>query len=284
MKRSIPFLLLAFATAACQDQGPRGPADDPLFAKDKNCDDPKWENHPSCTGGGGPAVPTAQATLCAKQAVIEQINGDVWRANREDFWQFNGGAIIDGENVGSTGEDCGIADEDVPLTPSGTFTYTPEGPVFEWEFKGAGFPKPERGPAYGAHRYVLIIYDNPWPGGTGLKCLSSGIYDEAAIPNGKGRLTLQGTTELNEPLVDAKIWIVRWAWVDCASGQLRNDAVNPGSPPPQSWPFWPAEPIPDATYSLWGPYWNDGYGMFAYDWLFEATVGDLVNYIDTNDP
>jgi hypothetical protein len=38
---------------------------------------------------------------------------------------------------------------------------------------------------------------------------------------------------------------------------------------------------PDATYSIWGPYWNGGFGMFAYDWLFEE---DFVNYIDTDAP
>jgi hypothetical protein len=271
MKRIMPFLLLAFALAACQDQGPTRPTDDPLFAKGG------IPGPPADKPGGGDGKATAQVTLCAKQAVIEEVNGNVWR-DASMHWQFDYDDISDGEDVGSTEPPCGVVD--APLTPSGTFTYTPEGPVFEWEFKGAGFPKPDRGPAYGAHRYVLIVYDNPWPGGSGLKCLSSSERDEAAIPNGKGSLKLQGTTELNVPLVSAKIWIVRRAWVNCASGQLTNEAVPPGDPP---WEYWPLGG-PDATYSLWGPYVNDLYGMFAYDWLFEATADDLVNYIDTDAP
>jgi hypothetical protein len=273
----IPILMLAFGLAACHDEGPTRPTDGPLLAKVKDCDDPKWQDHPSCTGGGGDGGATAQVTLCAKQAVIEEINGNVWR-DASMHWQFDYDDISDGEYVSSTEPPCGVTD--APLTPSGIFTYTPEGPTLEWEFEGEGFPKPDRGPAYGAHRYVLIIYDNPWPGGSGFKCLSSSVRDEAAIPNGRGRLSLQGSTELNQDLADAKIWIVRRAWLYCDPGFLINDAVDPGDPP---WEYWPLGG-PDATYSIWGPYWNDGYGMFAYDWLFEATDQDLVTYDDTEVP
>ena len=47
MKRIIPFLMLAFALAACQDEGPTVPADGPQFAK------PSCPGHPSCKDGDG---------------------------------------------------------------------------------------------------------------------------------------------------------------------------------------------------------------------------------------
>jgi hypothetical protein len=266
MKHIIPFLILA-AFVACQDGGPVGvdAEEGPAFAK---CPGPGCDK-----GGGGGGAATVQVHLCAKQDVIEQINGTLWRPALDEPWQSLGDDIEPGDAVDSTDPVCGT---DAPLAPSGTFAYTPEGPAFEWEFKGEGFPRPERGPAYGAHRYRLVYYQDPWPGSPFI-CLG-----EEGIPNGKGRLRLQGTTELNSDLSNARIWIVRRAWAYCHLGELRNNAINPGSDGPYGpWPYWPGEPYPDATYSIWGPYWNDGYGMFAYDWLFEATAEDRVNYTYT---
>lgn len=56
-------LLIGFT--ACQDDGPVAPDDlSPQFGKTKDCDDPKWENHPDCTGGGDPdGDPTATVKL-----------------------------------------------------------------------------------------------------------------------------------------------------------------------------------------------------------------------------
>jgi uncharacterized membrane protein len=53
MKRVIPLSMLAFALAACQDDGPTSAPTDALrFAATKDCNDPKWQDHPTCTGGG----------------------------------------------------------------------------------------------------------------------------------------------------------------------------------------------------------------------------------------
>ncbi|UCC71648.1 MAG: hypothetical protein JSV86_14855 [Gemmatimonadota bacterium] len=61
MKRIIPFLLLAFVAAACQDEGPTVPVDDLQFAVD--CE--KLPDHPKCGGDGDGTV-------------IESIEGDYW--------------------------------------------------------------------------------------------------------------------------------------------------------------------------------------------------------------
>jgi uncharacterized membrane protein len=72
MKRIIPLLMLTFAFAACQDEGPTQPGDSPLFGKAKDCDDPKWQDHPSCDGGNGDgdgaytAIPLGEARVASK--------------------------------------------------------------------------------------------------------------------------------------------------------------------------------------------------------------------------
>jgi uncharacterized membrane protein len=53
MIRVIPLSMLAFALAACQDDGPTSASTDAArFAATKDCNDPKWQGHPTCGGGG----------------------------------------------------------------------------------------------------------------------------------------------------------------------------------------------------------------------------------------
>jgi hypothetical protein len=265
MKRIIPFLVLAFALAGCQDEVPTQPGDSPLFGKAKDCDDPKWQDHPSCTGGGGGGGNggTAKVTLCAKGSVVDYINSGT-------------DEVLAGDPVPSTAAECVIPDpppnsEPSSLRPSGTLTYTTAGPEFEWSFDGRGFVR--------YHAYVLIYYPDPWPG-TGLVCLS-----DVGRPHRAGKLRLSGTTELNTDLVGAKIWIVRSNWVDCdgkgfnlrenpdAVPRLTNDASDSTSAHPDY--TWPAGA--DATWSRYRPY----NGSLAYDWAFENA---LIDYDDTDVP
>jgi hypothetical protein len=67
MKRIIPFLVLAFGLAACQDQGPTSPADSPQLAKQKPCT--PW---PSCKDGD----------------VVESASGDSRIINEERRRRF----------------------------------------------------------------------------------------------------------------------------------------------------------------------------------------------------
>jgi uncharacterized membrane protein len=53
MKPAMLFVGLVFAFASCQDRPATAPVDGPQFAATKDCDDPKWQNHPACTGGNG---------------------------------------------------------------------------------------------------------------------------------------------------------------------------------------------------------------------------------------
>jgi len=66
MKRIIPFLLLALVAVACERDGPTVPVDGPQFAKQKDCDDPAWQDHPSCTDGDG------------NPTVVESASGNYW--------------------------------------------------------------------------------------------------------------------------------------------------------------------------------------------------------------
>ena len=247
MKRFIPILMLAFAFAACQDEGPTQPVEGPQFAK------PSCPGHPSCKDDDGGA-PTAQIELCAKGSVIDYIN------SKSD-------ADLSGKEIASTEADCVIPDpppndEASSLRPSGTLTYTTAGPEFGWKFRGDGFVPID-------HYYVLIYYPDLWPG-QDLICLNP----EGARANRGGKLRMSGTEDLGD-LSDAKMWIVRRAWVDCTGQEwgwnptltprLTNDADYRDG--------WPDGP--DATFALGYPY-NGG---FAYDWLFENA---LITYDDTD--
>jgi hypothetical protein len=264
MKRIIPFLLLALVLAACHEDNSTVLLSGPQFAKDgpgKPDKPPKPDN---------PAE--RQITLCAKQAVVDEINGiqEPWP---DDYAGWNG------PEIGSSGPSCGV-DESTQAGeygPSGTFTYMSEGPELEWKFRGEGFVPPIRGWAYGYHHYVLIYYPDPWPG-RDLVCLGDGKA------SGSGRLTLQGSHDFGGTITDGKVWIVRKNWVDCTGTDEKD-------------PYWAnPEGVPrltndrndngdaDATETrLWCYPPTCGYdeGDLAYDWLFEATGQDLVNYTDT---
>jgi hypothetical protein len=65
--------------------------------------------------------------------------------------------------------------------------------------------------------YTLIHYTDPWPG-TPVTCFGDGFA------KGDGNLDLKGSTNLDADLVDAKIWLVLTADVDCGNGMT---AWNP---------------------------------------------------------
>jgi probable HAF family extracellular repeat protein len=57
MKHAILLFGLAVAVASCRDHPIAAPADGPQFAATKDCDDPKWQDRPACTGGNGDEGP-----------------------------------------------------------------------------------------------------------------------------------------------------------------------------------------------------------------------------------
>lgn len=223
--------------------------------------------------------------LCAKQSVVEEINGinEPWPED-DPSWS--------GPIVNSTGPDCGVWSSD--YSPHGIFRYKTEGGQFEWEFEGEGFVPTtvyevdDNWIVFVRHRYRVILYRDPWPG-LNLVCLGVG----RPPVNPEGVLSLSGSNELHGDLTDAKIWIVGSSmeggadnivdFVDC-TGQgasvywtngygvprLTNDRTNNG--------------VADATKSghhCWGePLWCMWPEFtFYYDWLFETA---LVDYHDTD--
>jgi hypothetical protein len=109
MKRIIPFLLVAFALAACQDQGPPRPTDDPQFAKKKPCE--PWPECKSGGDGGGQYTVLDLGTLTGGKNsssvasdISEKVEGDVFvvGSSRSDpdaphvatLWTVSGGAAI----------------------------------------------------------------------------------------------------------------------------------------------------------------------------------------------
>ena len=61
MKRIIPFLLLAVALGACQDEGPTDLSETPLFAKPDKCE--PW---PECKDGNGGQYSAIDLKLCKR--------------------------------------------------------------------------------------------------------------------------------------------------------------------------------------------------------------------------
>jgi hypothetical protein len=223
--------------------------------------------------------------LCAKQPVVEEINGidEPWPED-DPSWR--------GPIVNSTDPDCGVWSSE--YSPHGTFRYKTEGPRFEWEFEGEGFVPTvlydvdDNWTVFVRHRYSVIIYFDPWPG---LKLVCLGEGRPRVSP--EGVLSLSGSSDLHGDLTDAKIWIVGSSmeggadnvvsFVDCTGRgasvywpngygvpRLTNDRNNNG--------------FTDATKSghhCWGrPLWCMWPEFeFYYDWLFETA---LVNYHDTD--
>lgn len=222
--------------------------------------------------------------LCAKQPVVEEINGidEPWPED-DPSWS--------GPIVNSTDPDCGVWSSE--YSPHGIFRYKTEGPRFEWEFEGEGFVPTvlyyvdDNWTVFVRHRYRVIIYPDPWPG-LNLVCLGEGRPSVSP----EGVLSLSGSSDLHGDLTNAKIWIVGSSmeggaddvvdFVDCTGRgasyywtngygvpRLTNDRTNNG--------------VTDATKSghhCWGrPLWCMWPEFtFYYDWLFETA---LVNYHDT---
>jgi hypothetical protein len=210
----------------------------------------------------------AQVLLCAKQRVVDEIN-QIQEIDKRSW---------EGPVVNSTRWSCHVADS--PLRPVGTFTYRVAGPQFEWSFEGGGFLPYSPTAIY--HRYVAILYPDPWPGRR-LVCLD--LVRNNITPDETGRLRLSGSVDLGRDLVNAKIWIVRRHWVDC-SGHDYDIDIND-----VPWPNHDGVPRltndrnqdgrGDASETLHWCSPNCGWGNadLAYDWLFETA---LVNYRDTD--
>lgn len=223
---------------SCGDQ-PVDPEIDPSFAK-----------------GGIPGPPPAEPgdegkadlAMCAKRSVVEAING------------FD--EEIQGPDIGSTGSPCQCGDWP-EYCPHGTLTYSTVGAVFEWKFSGAGFVPID-------HRYVLVVYRDPWPGRNPV-CL------EETMANRGGRIRFSGSRDLAEGLTDAKIWIVRSNWVDCEGGGF-DHRPNPDGVSRMT-NDRDADGVTDATESCAFPFGTPGFpcedASPAYDWLFE---NELIQY------
>jgi len=88
MKRVIPFLLLVFVAVACDSDGPTVPIDGPQFAVD--CENPKFADHPQCTGGGGGDEETVEYSFIFPETweAAEALEGDCrwphWEEGYED--------------------------------------------------------------------------------------------------------------------------------------------------------------------------------------------------------
>lgn len=129
MKRIIPIVLLAFVAVACERDGPTVPLDGPPFAVD--CDDPKFENHPKCTGGGGGDEGYTAIDL---KGLGGNKGKDAYSGVAHDINESNGGLLqivgwsaiprhpvvwtgglseigsVDPEDLLPAGYDCGIAE------------------------------------------------------------------------------------------------------------------------------------------------------------------------------
>jgi hypothetical protein len=208
----------------------------------------------------------AQVQLCAKQTVVDEINSIQERD--DSSWE--------GPVINSTEPSCGVTDS--PLEPRGTFTYTVEGPKFEWTFEGEGFLP--SGPVY--HNYILIFYPDPWPGKR-LFCLD--VVRNHITPDERGRLSLSGSLDLGTDLTNAKIWIVRRNWVDCSGHDIDiSDLVHWRNPDgvPRLTNDRDDDGAADATSTMawcWENGCDWGSADLAYDWLFETA---LINYRDTD--
>jgi hypothetical protein len=158
---------------------------------------------------------------------------------------------------------CECGDEFPEYCPTGTFTYSIDGPEFDWRFNGTGFVPRD-------HRYVLIVFPDPWPG-RNLICLRE------VTANRGGKLRHSGSVTIPGGLTGAKIWIVRNNWVDCdGCGFSRRD--NPDDVPRLT-NDRNADGTADATESCGPPFGTPPYpcddASLAYDWLFET---ELINY------
>jgi hypothetical protein len=213
---------------------------------------------------------SVEVQLCAKQVVVEEINGI------QEPWLIEDAGWT-GPAINSTEPGCGVSDSE--WAPHGTFTYTPEGPEFEWKFEGEGFVTPWVSGIY--HQYVLVYYPDPWPG-TNLVCLA-GSGDPfitepwIGVPFTGDSLTLSGSHDFGMDLNDGKIWIVRRDWVDCTGREvndppwanlyrvprLTNDRNDDG------------EADATETRRECYPRCDYGDGWLVYDWLFETA---LINY------
>jgi hypothetical protein len=231
---------------------------------------------------------SVEVQLCAKQAVVEEIN------NIQEPWPVDDAGWT-GPVITSTEPGCGVTD--APWAPYGTFTYMPEGPELEWEFEGHGFVP--RNPTNGInHQYILVYSPDPWPG-RNLVCLPQhdwtpdcgvdGLGCERWVrPGTQGNLTIEGSYDFGTDLNDAKIWVVRAGWVDCTG-----NGAEVRDPPYRIWVN--DERVPrltndynddgeaDATgttRTCWpGCDWDER--ILAYDWLFETA---RINYRDTDGP
>ncbi|HSG82872.1 MAG TPA: hypothetical protein VLC48_11510 [Gemmatimonadota bacterium] len=79
MKRLIPFLCLALVAVACEMDAPTVPEDDLQLGVD--CDDPKFEEHPKCGGGGETdaydAIPLGEARSLSWAADLSERTAGV---------------------------------------------------------------------------------------------------------------------------------------------------------------------------------------------------------------
>jgi hypothetical protein len=91
MKRMIPFLMLAFGLAACQDEGPTVPADGPEFAKGGN----KCET-PPCGKDGGDGGGEYTAISLGKRRVASKARDLSWP-------QAGEGLLVMGESEDASG-------------------------------------------------------------------------------------------------------------------------------------------------------------------------------------
>jgi hypothetical protein len=205
---------------------------------------------------------SVEIQLCAKQAVVDEIN------SIQEPWPVDSGGWT-GPEVNSTDPSCGFTNS--PWAPYGTFTYTPEGPDFEWEFQGQGFVP--TGSTY--HHYLLVYYPDPWPG-RDLVCLADGI------PDRQGTFSLSGSWTYAPDVIDGKIWIVRRDWVDCTGYEVNDPPWANLDRVPRLTNDRNDDGEGDATETLRDCSTCDyGEGMLAYDWLFETA---RINYRSTERP
>ncbi len=253
MTRLATIFLITSLIAACQETGPTVATEDPQYAK-----------------GGVPGPPpdkpdegrTAQVEMCAMSSVIDDIRAIEEEPNAE------------GPTITSMGRDCGCSHPWPEYCPEGVLTYSTAGPMFEWRFQGTGFVPV-------SHGYVLITTPDPWPG-RGLICLE-GDETQGVRANRGGNIRFSGSRDLGMHLTDARIWIVRSAWVDCDANGFRSRLNPDDSPQPRLTNDHNGDGLPDATDSCGPPFgslpWYCPDASRADDWLFETTA---IRYIDTD--
>ena len=111
----------------------------------------------------------------------------------------------------------------------GTMIYTPDGPKFDFAFKGRGLTADEN--------YTLIYYPDPWPG-SDLICLGSGTADvngnvdiAGSVDNGDLPASYDDNADLSSTTqpgkTGAKIWLVLSADVDCDGAETEMTGWNP---------------------------------------------------------